>query len=134
VQVLVDTSVWSLGLRRRKCGESGEVIRLKELIADGRVEIIGAVRQEILSGIRESRQFDRLRLALEPFPDVAIETSDYEDAARICNACQVAGIVTGTVDCLIASVSMRNGWELLTTDLDFTHMASCVDLRLHRLS
>jgi len=134
VQVLVDTSVWSLGLRRRNRIESAEVSRLEELVAEGRVEMIGAIRQEILSGVREARQFQRLKEALRPFPDVRLRTADHEEAARICNTCLSYGISTGSIDCLIAAVSMRRGWELLTTDLDFGHMASCIDLRLHAVS
>jgi hypothetical protein len=65
--VLVDSTVWSLALRRptssihRETGEFGALSR------EGRVRIIGPVRQEVLSGIRSAEHFlvvrERLRSA-----------------------------------------------------------------------
>jgi predicted nucleic acid-binding protein len=63
---LVDTSIWSLALRQNSIS-GAEVLTLKSLIADGRVEIIGAIRQEVLSGIRNPEQFVRLRDIYERF-------------------------------------------------------------------
>lgn len=59
MSVIVDTAVWSLALRRNSPNVA-VVEPLQRLIADGRVMISGAIRQEILSGIRNSEQFERL--------------------------------------------------------------------------
>ena len=63
MQVLVDTSVWSLAFRRSVPGANpvlaAQQVRLKaslellrDLVADGRATLIGAIRQELLSGIK----------------------------------------------------------------------------------
>ena len=79
MKLLADTSVWSLALRRRpKATLSAEESRLKaalaEAISDGRVVMIGPIRQELLSGIKEQLQFEKLRTTLEAFRDEAIDT------------------------------------------------------------
>ena len=61
MSVIVDTSVWSLALRRRTpLDSSGAVTSLRDLITDDQVALLGAIRQEILSGVRSSEQFIRL--------------------------------------------------------------------------
>lgn len=52
MNVLVDTSVWSLVLRRTGDVDHPEAAELRALIADLAVRIIGPIRQEILSGIK----------------------------------------------------------------------------------
>ena len=73
MKVLIDTSVWSLALRRRPRVENEEVVReLAALVDDGRVVMIGPVRQELLSGLRERAQFERLREHLRAFRDLEL--------------------------------------------------------------
>jgi predicted nucleic acid-binding protein len=71
MRVLVDTSVWSEALRRRKKSELDVVREFQSLILEHRVDIIGPIRQEILSGLREDSQFDRLEKHLAAFPNPA---------------------------------------------------------------
>ncbi len=131
MRVIVDTSVWSLALRRRNREEAPETIALSALISDGRVVLLGAVRQEILSGVRHIEQFDRLRSALDPFPDEPIGTDDYIEAARLCNKCLQAGVITENTDCLISAVATNRGMKVFTTDNDFMHISAIVPLMLH---
>ncbi len=121
MRLLSDTCVWSLALRRRKTVSlSAEDKRLLdtllEAIGDGRVVLIGPIRQELLSGIREPAQFEKLRTALSPFPDEPVETTDYEQAARFYNVCRAKGIECGPVDMLICSLALRHRWSVLTND------------------
>jgi predicted nucleic acid-binding protein len=69
VNVIVDTSVWSLALRRAKRMDDAAPRELAELIREGRVVMLGPVRQELLSGIKQKAQFDMLREHLRAFPD-----------------------------------------------------------------
>ena len=68
MNALVDTSVWSLALRRRardlSAAERPLVVELAELVNEGRARIVGLVRQELLSGIKSPAQYEELRLAL----------------------------------------------------------------------
>ena len=72
--VIVDTSVWSLALQRRNPVDNPETEALIELIGKGTAIMIGPVRQEILSGVRYTVQFDRLKSALSAFPDEPVKS------------------------------------------------------------
>ena len=80
MRVLVDTSVWSLALRRKPADLNPEerqiVAEWSDLVRDGRVQVIGPIRQEILSGIRDRGQFEALQRRLSAFPDAQIKTAD----------------------------------------------------------
>ena len=125
MKVLVDTPVWSLALRRKAgvlaANERRIVDLMRQIVDDGRAQLIGSVRQELLSGLREEAQFRRLRDYLRDFPDAAVATEDYEEAARASNECRKAGIATTPVDMLICAVGMHHGWQIFSTDRDFTH-------------
>lgn len=70
MKVLVDTCVWSLALRRSDASDGPEVFELMELVKELRVHLTGSVRQEILSGIKSTEQFTKLRDHIRPFPDL----------------------------------------------------------------
>ncbi|WP_337961491.1 hypothetical protein [Nostoc sp. UHCC 0926] len=73
MKVVVDTSVWSLALRRNTSLQSAPIVnQLRELIVDERVVLLGAVRQEVLLGVRYTQQFTRLRDALRAFGDLEL--------------------------------------------------------------
>ena len=69
MKIIVDTCIWSLALRRGNNDAEPAVIALKELIHDARVQMMGPIRQEILSGIRTKSQFDRISGIMRAFPD-----------------------------------------------------------------
>ena len=116
----MDTSIWSLALRRAKEDTSSVRSELESLIADHRVVMIGPIRQELLSGIRSESQFDSLKKRLSAFPDEPIAAEDYEEAARIFNVCRQNGIQGSNTDFLICAVAKRQQFEIFTTDNDFT--------------
>lgn len=132
--VLVDTPVWSTAFRRRSSDPNQRQRGLREalenLIAEGRVALLGAIRQELLSGIREERQFLRLRNLLRAFPDVVLSIEDYEEAARFGNLCRAAGVAASPVDLLICAVASRRDWPILTVDQDFIRYGKHLPIRL----
>lgn len=132
MKVLIDTSVWSLALRRAHPSDSPVVRELAELIREGRVVMIGKVRQEILSGVRDPRQFRRLRNHLRAFPDVAAETSDFEAAAQVYNRCRAAGIQGSNTDFLICALALARRFAVFTTDADFGEYQRVIPLVLHQ--
>jgi len=133
--VLVDTSVWSLALRRRSenlaAGERRLVDEWRRLVQDGRVVLIGPVRQEILSGIRVRSTYVALRDLLSTFRHLDITIRDYDLAAEFFNECRAHGISGGSIDLLIASVAHRFNVPIFTTDPDFARFARHVPIRLH---
>jgi len=133
MSVLVDTSVWSLALRRREADEEFEIVReLRALIAEGSVVMIGPIRQELLSGIRNKRHFASLRDHLRAFPDLLLEMIDFERAAEQFSACRIRDIQGSNTDFLICAVSERLDLSIFTTDNDFTHFSEHLPIRLHR--
>lgn len=130
--VIVDTSVWSLALRRRNPVDALETEALTELIETGKAVMIGPVRQEILSGVRYTVQFDRLRSALNAFPDEPVNSSDYAEAARLYNKCHDSGILVTNTTCLIAAIAITREMEILTIDLDFQKLASVVQIPFYQ--
>jgi hypothetical protein len=135
MMVLVDTPVWSLSLRRRPENLSDQEQQLTqalaELIREGRVQMLGPIRQELLSGIREEVQFRKLRDYLRAFREQPLEAGDYEEAAHMNNRCRARGIAGSAVDFLICAAAHRRGWAIFTTDRDFQNYASVLPVRLH---
>jgi predicted nucleic acid-binding protein len=132
--VIVDTPVWSLVLRRRPgdLNPSEQVLTkaLTELIREGRVEMLGPIRQELLSGIREEGQFEKIRRYLRAFQEPLLDAENYEEAARMSNRCRARGISGSAVDFLICAAAHRNKWAIFTTDRDFQRYASVLPVRL----
>ena len=132
--VLVDTCVWSLALRRRRAdldAREGQIVRmLEEVITEGRVRLLGVVRQELLSGIRDKAQCDRIATALRSFEDVPLSIDDYEEAATSDNRCRSAGLAVGTTDFLICAVAMRRNWAVFSTDQDFVRYRTVLPVNL----
>jgi predicted nucleic acid-binding protein len=131
VDVLVDTSVWSLAYRRSAPPPDPHATELAHLIGEGRAFIIGPVREEVLSGIRDATQFNLLRNALRAFPDLLINTLDYETAAGFFSRCRARGIQGTHIDFLICAVASRRSMSILTSDRDFTAFAGVLRIRLH---
>jgi predicted nucleic acid-binding protein len=131
MNVLVDTSVWSLSLRRAKRVDDTASKELAELIREGRVVMMGPIRQEILSGIKVRSQFELLRDHLGAFPDLPLESADYEDAAEAFNRCRERGIQGSNTNFLICSAALRRELAVYTTDNDFFRYGKVLELKLH---
>lgn len=136
MKVLVDTSVWSLALRRNKKLESLQnspvIYELKELINEARAVIIGPIRQEILSGIPDEKQFFLLKQKVQAFDDIKINQSDYELAAEFYNICRKKGIQGSQIDYLICAVANRLSYSIFTLDKDFEQYGKILDIKLHK--
>ena len=131
MRVLVDTSIWSLALRRADSARNPEVPELKRLITSHLVEIIGPIRQEILSGVKEESQFDRLESHLSAFSDVTLLGDDFVTAAKFFNLCRAKGIQGSNTDFLICAVAVRHDFAIFTTDGDFQLFAKYLPVTLH---
>lgn len=133
MKILVDTSVWSLALRRsgvRTPEEANLVHALIELIDETRILMIGPIRQELLSGISSNKQFEELKEKLQAFRDLPLISSYYEKAAECYNICRSAGIQGSHIDFLICALAERENAPIFTTDNDFFHYAKHLDITL----
>lgn len=135
MKVLVDTSVWSCALRRPQGStlnqvQAKAVSTLADLVRDGRAVLMGAIRQELLSGIKLPAQFDALKHALTAFDDVALSMQDYELAAQFFNTCRANGVQGSNTDFLICAASASHDLPILSLDQDFSNYQKWLPIRL----
>ena len=131
MKIIVDTCVWSLALRSNTVGADPYIEELRYLVEEIRVQLIGPIRQELLSGVKSKKQFNTLKLHLEAFADVELESEDYVLAAEYFNAARKKGIQGSNTDFLICAISSRRKMPILTTDKDFVNFQSVFPVILH---
>ena len=135
MKVLVDTSVWSLALRRsgtlRK--EDQFLVReLSDLLNDVKVVMIGPIRQELLSGISSPVQYDALKEKLQAFEDLLLPREYYEKAAEFYNTCRRAGVQGSPTDFLICATAAEAGMQIFSSDKDFMLYGKHLPITLHQ--
>jgi len=128
MKVLVDTSVWSLALRRKEQTET--TAKLAELIHSSSIVMIGPVRQELLSGISNNDSFLRLKSKLQAFDDLTINTREYETVAEFYNICRKHGVQGSHTDFLICAVAHNNDLLVFTTGKDFESYTDYLPIKL----
>ena len=130
MKVLVDTCIWSQILRHKKPNTDLSK-KLKDLIKDGRVVMIGPIRQELLSGISEPSQFKKLRDKLSFFEDLTLSSEYFVKAAEFSNICRKKGIQGSTTDFLICAISNLQKLQIYTDDNDFTNYKKYLPIHLY---
>lgn len=131
MSLLVDTSVWSLALRRDVVDPLPEVDGLAAALDRGvQIFTTGLVLQELLQGFAGPRSRTRIIEHFAALPLLAPDRQDHIAAAGLRNECRQAGIQIGTIDALLAQLCLRHKLTLLTTDHDFSRIASRTGLRL----
>ena len=133
MKVLVDTCVWSMALRKNTSRNDEVVSKLTQLIEEVRVQIIGPIRQELLSGIKSKKHFEELKYYLSSFPDIPLKSNDYEKAAELFNTCRKNGIQGSNTDFLICSVAINHDFEIFTTDNDFNNFKKCIPIKSYQM-
>ena len=131
MKILVDTSVWSLLLHRKKQPVHPAALFLRDKIETGApLYITGVIRQEILQGVRSETQLNKLKNYLSDFDSLEATSVVHEKAAVLFNRCREKGVSAHTIDCLIATLAMHHNYFLLTTDDDFQNIARCSPVEL----
>jgi predicted nucleic acid-binding protein len=131
VDLFVDTSVWSLALRRDLTSAEPAVERLRQALETGEgVFTTGLVLQELLQGFGGPKARDAIVERFSALPLLVPDRADHVEAAELRNTCRRQGIQVGTIDALLAQLCRRHDLVMLTTDRDFELMAAHVDLQL----
>jgi predicted nucleic acid-binding protein len=131
MSLFVDTSVWSLALRRDGPMAVPEVAALREALLGAQpVMTTGIVVQELLQGFAGPRDRDRLVERLTALGIVQPDLDDHVEASEIRNACRRHGVQIGTIDALLIQLARRHDLELLTTDGDFRSARAHIAFRL----
>jgi len=125
VNLIVDTSVWSLFLRRKNIDKNNPfVLQLRQHIErQDCIHLVGIILQELLDGIKLPKHFDLLLDYFDSFPLVELVRDDFIEAARLKNKCRSKGIQAGSIDFLIAATAINRNYPLLTADKDFQYIA-----------
>lgn len=131
--LFVDTSVWSLFLRRDRPADLPEVVALRRALESSeRIVTTGVVLQELLQGFSGPKAREQIIDRFAAFPLLSPNREDYIAAATLRNECRKRGVQSGTIDALIAQLCIHHDLTLLTTDADFNHIAKCCPLRVWR--
>lgn len=129
--LLVDTSVWSLALRRDAPASEPEVRHLAQALLGSELLVTtGLILQELLQGFSGPRAQAQIVERFAALPLVHPDREDHVLAAALRNTCRRAGVQIGTIDALIAQLCIRHDLVLLSTDKDFAHAARHCPLRL----
>jgi predicted nucleic acid-binding protein len=133
MMLLVDTSVWSLALRRDVVAAQPEVLYLQQaLLGSQAVVTTGLVLQELLQGFSGPKARAQIIDRFSSLPLVQPDRQDHVDAASLRTTCRRGGVQIGTIDALLAQLCIRHHLTLLTTDQDFVHAARHCRLRIWR--
>ena len=129
MNLFVDTSVWSLALRRDEASDQPIVRRLRDALDGGDgVFTTGLVLQELLQGFQGPKARDAIVERFAALPLLVPDRADHVEAAELRNACRRSGIQVGTIDVLLAQLCVRHELVMLSTDQDFSLMAPHVGL------
>ena len=130
MKLFVDTSVWSLALRRNS-SEGAEVQRLRDALIDGEsIWTTGLVLQELLQGVRGPKASALVSERFAAADWVSPTRADHIEAANIRNVCRRRGVQVGTIDALLAGLCISRNLTILTTDRDFEHIAGLMPLKV----
>jgi predicted nucleic acid-binding protein len=129
MKIIIDTCVWSACLRKK---HPDPVLSndITDIIKDGRVCMMGCIRQEILSGISVETQFENIRKILSSFKDIALTEEHYVLAAVYYNTCRKNGIQGAHTDFLICAAAAIENFQIFTTDRDFSNYKKHLPIHL----
>ena len=131
MNLFVDTSVWSLALRRDQPASSREVALLAKALEEGdSVFTTGLVLQELLQGFHGPKAASAILSRFSAIPCLVPERDDHVAAAGLRNACRRGGVQIGTIDALLAHLCIRHGLAMLSSDRDFGLVAERSKLQL----
>jgi predicted nucleic acid-binding protein len=135
MSVLIDTSVWSIGLRRRRRDLNGDQLVLlhewQRLLVEGEATLIPTICQEILSGIATPRMFEQTRQHLMQIPLLPTSIDTFVLAAEFFNTCLTHGIVPDSPDMTICAAAHLHNTPIFTTDPDFPRYAKHLPIVVH---
>ncbi len=128
MNVFVDTSVWSLALRRDTPPDLPEVHELRRTLGSATVYSTGLVLQELLQGFSKPKAHQQIIKHFAALPLLIPNRVDYVHAAELRNTCRRKGIQIGTIDALLAQLCICHELTMLTTDKDFFNISEVSSL------
>ena len=133
MKVIIDTCVWSGFLRQDRARDDRIVHEVERLVRRDAVQMLGPIRQELLSGAQPQERFARLWEYLRYYPNLPLDEEDDENAAAYYNICRQRGIQATAIDLLICAVAVRHELKVFTTDTDFDTFERHLPIKRHRM-
>jgi predicted nucleic acid-binding protein len=131
LSLFVDTSVWSLALRRDAPPAAAPVQALTRALDAGETVVItGLVLQELLQGFSGPKGRKAILERFAALPLLMPDRDDHVEAAELRNHCRRRGVQIGTIDALLARLCIRHDLTMLTTDDDFRRLARFSALKI----
>lgn len=131
MSLFVDTSVWSVALRRDAPVRTAEVRELtRALDAGDAIVTTGLVLQELLQGFSGPKARQQILERFAALPLLAPDRRDHIDAAELRNRCRRASVQIGTIDALLAQLCIRHDLTMLADDNDFRNIAGRCGLKI----
>ncbi|MCP3997159.1 MAG: PIN domain nuclease [bacterium] len=129
--ILADTSAW---VEYDRATGSATDQTMTSLVTEGghQLAVTEPVLMEVLAGARDERRHSDLERLLKSFQWLSADpVADFDGAAKAYRACRAGGVTPrGLIDCMIASIAIRTGAQLLAADRDFSDMARILPLQL----
>jgi len=126
--VLVDSSVWIEGFRRK--GKLEVKLALEGLLDAYEAQWCSPVRLEVLGGARvEERR--RLGLHFSVIPYRAVTEKDWDQAVALAWKIRDRGLTVPWLDALIATLALQDDIRLYALDDHFVKIAGLTGLRLY---
>jgi predicted nucleic acid-binding protein len=131
--VIVDTSVWIDFFRANDTWQVG--LLSSRLVADEPVALTDIIFTEILQGLIDERSVRRVERRLLSHDVYELRPlDDHRRAAALYRTCRRQGVtIRRTLDCLIATVCIRERLPLLHADADFERLARHSELQVVEL-
>ena len=131
MSLFVDTSVWSLALRRDQAADLPEVRRLVRALESGETVVItGLILQELLQGFSGPKDREAILQRLSVLPLLPPDRRDHIEAAQLRNLCRHRGVQIGMIDALLGQLCLRHELVMLSADDNFRHIAAHCRLML----
>ncbi len=127
--ILVDSSVWIDFFRGTSTAASE---KLDRLLDSERLYVGDLIATEVLQGFRSDGDFKAAKKTLESFTMIDIGGTDIAmRAAQNFRVLRARGLtVRKTIDTLIATRCIQDGYRLLHSDRDFDHFAAHLGLKV----
>lgn len=130
MNLLVDTSVWSLAFRRDDSGHAPPVRALIRAIETGQsIYSTGLVLQELLQGFSGPKARSQILDRFSGLPFLVPSRDNHIGAAELRNKCRRAGVQIHTIDALLAQLCIAHDLLMLSTDRDFEEIAKHSELK-----
>ena len=114
--IIVDTCVWIEFFREP---ESELTLRLKGLLRERKVVMVGMVMAEILQGVKAPKEANLVKQSLEKLPYLEITRGIWEAAGEMSASLRGAGVTIPLSDLTIAAVALSGDHEIFTIDPHF---------------